>query len=233
MPVHHNWLLAALPPDQWPHPIKMERRDFPIGHVAVDPGTPASHFWFVESGFLSITKLMEDGKSVEIAYVGGNGVMPILALWDDGPIDLKYVVQQPTTAWLAPAEEVRRAVVRGATGRGQGRGELRRLFGLACGKGYKIVTIVSACNRAHGDEQRIVRRLLAMTTDHEPIPTTLEFLGELVGITRQNTGKVSRGLAAAGLIRHQRGSIAILDREGLNARACSCYREIEAIRLQT
>jgi hypothetical protein len=57
--------------------------------------------------------------------------------------------------------------------------------------------------------------------------TSNEFLGQMLG-SRRATVTLSAGvLAAAGLIRYQRGHVTILDRAGLEAVACECYGVIK------
>jgi Mn-dependent DtxR family transcriptional regulator len=48
----------------------------------------------------------------------------------------------------------------------------------------------------------------------------------MLGVRRPTVTVVARMLQEAGLIRYHRGHIEILDRPGLEARACECYRAI-------
>jgi Mn-dependent DtxR family transcriptional regulator len=65
---------------------------------------------------------------------------------------------------------------------------------------------------------------LAMT--HERIANTL-------GVRREGITVAAGRLQAAGVIRYVRGHIKVLDRDGLEARACECYSVVrhEADRL--
>jgi CRP-like cAMP-binding protein len=86
------------------------------------------------------------------------------------------------------------------------------------------------CNRWHSVAQRCARRLL-MTRDRvdsDQFPLTQEFLAQMLGVRRASVGTVAGSLQKAGLIRYRRGVITILDRPGLEAAACECYRIIEA-----
>ena len=62
----------------------------------------------------------------------------------------------------------------------------------------------------------------------DQFPLTQQFLAQMLGVRRASVGAVAGKLRKAGLIRYSRGVITILDRLGLEAAACECYRIIEA-----
>jgi CRP-like cAMP-binding protein len=86
----------------------------------------------------------------------------------------------------------------------------------------------AACNRLHSNEERLSRWLL---TTHDRVGTdefaiTHEFLGQMLGSHRPTVTLSAESLRAAGLITYHRGRVAIIDRLGLEAAACECYRTI-------
>ena len=89
----------------------------------------------------------------------------------------------------------------------------------------------AACNALHDVEERLSRWLLQARdrVDGNTIRLTHEFLSQMLGVRRPTVTVVARMLQDAGLIRYHRGHIEIVDRRGLEARACECY---EAIRRQ-
>lgn len=94
---------------------------------------------------------------------------------------------------------------------------------------FMLVAQSAACNRAHDISQRCARWLL-MTRDRldsDEFPLTQEFLAEMLGVRRASVSEVASELQQAGLIHYQRGIITIVDREGLEARSCECYRIIK------
>jgi CRP-like cAMP-binding protein len=87
----------------------------------------------------------------------------------------------------------------------------------------------SACNRFHTVQQRLCRWLLTSQdrAESDEIESTQEFLSQMLGVNRGSANQAAGALQRAGLIRYRRGRISILDRSGLEAAACECYRIVK------
>jgi CRP-like cAMP-binding protein len=83
----------------------------------------------------------------------------------------------------------------------------------------------AACNRHHSVEQQLSRWLL-WTLDRLPgqeLTMTQELVASLLGVRRESITEAAGRLQESGFIRYRRGHIDVLNRSGLQGRACECY----------
>ena len=62
----------------------------------------------------------------------------------------------------------------------------------------------------------------------DTFPLTQEFIAQMLGVRRAGVSEVASTIQKAGLIRYTRGMMTILDRLGLEAASCECYRITKA-----
>ena len=81
-------------------------------------------------------------------------------------------------------------------------------------------------NADHRVEERCARWLLmcADQSENDMFELTQEYLAEMLGVRRSTVTVVARKLQNADLICCAHGTTAVLDRGGLEAVACGCYR---------
>lgn len=218
-----NLLLTSLPDDERerlrPH---SERVSLGYGEHIIVPDEPIRHFYFPAGCLLSLVTTMHDGAAVESGIIGREGVSGIPVLLDAAQTTMPTFVQVPGEAVRVRADVIKEAYERS----GEVRGLLNR---------YMHVVIVNgshaaACNRLHRLEQRFCKWLL-MSSDgvgSEEVALTHEFLAVMLGVRRAGVTEASVRIKRAGLISHRRGHFQILDRRGLEAAACECYRRTRA-----
>ncbi|MHB8490140.1 MAG: Crp/Fnr family transcriptional regulator [Candidatus Dormibacteria bacterium] len=82
-----------------------------------------------------------------------------------------------------------------------------------------------ACNRLHSSQARLSGWLLTSgdSIGCDEVAITPEFLSQLLGSSPAAVSRSARILRGAGLIRYDRGHVAIVDRAGHESIACECY----------
>ena len=87
---------------------------------------------------------------------------------------------------------------------------------------------IAVCNRHHTLEQQLCRWLLgcADRSQRDTISMTQEMISNMLGVRREGVTEAAGHLQQAGMIRYTRGRIAVLDRPGLEARACECRKVV-------
>ncbi len=69
-----------------------------------------------------------------------------------------------------------------------------------------------------------------MTQDRmhaETLPLTQETLAQMLGVRRPTVTLAAGRLKKAGLIEYSRGSVKVLNHQGLESAACGCYKVIK------
>lgn len=218
-----NRILASLPPQEWARLRQtLERVPLSLRQVIFEPGQPIPHVYFPEDGVISILGLMDDGSGVETATVGNEGMAGVPVFLGAMQMAAQAFVQVAGSAWRMPSAALRDEVRRGT--------ELAAALGRYTQALFTLVAQSSACNRKHGVEQRCARWLL-MTHDRvqgDTFGLTQLFLSQMLGVRRATVSEAAGALQQAGLIEYTRGRISVLDRAGLEAAACACYRVIHA-----
>ena len=72
-------------------------------------------------------------------------------------------------------------------------------------------------------------RWLLLSLDRLPsneFVMTQDLMAHMLGVGREAATEAAARLQAAGLIRHSRSHIKVVDRTGVEARACECYQVV-------
>jgi CRP-like cAMP-binding protein len=196
--------------------------DLAFEEILAEPGKPITHAYFPTASFISQIA-PTDGENLEMALVGNEGMFGVPLGLGVSISNVRGMVQGSGPALRMSAADFRRELERSAALRKQ---IGRYTFVVMCQLAQTI-----ACNRFHIVEQRLARWLL-MSADraHSPMfAVTHAFLAYMLGVRRVGVTMAARALQARGLIRYSRGRLAVLDRNGLEAACCSCYRSDLAV----
>ncbi len=190
------------------------------GAVLQEQGERVDHVYFPGDGIVSLMAVMRQGDAIETATVGREGAIGLLSGHGPRRAHTRAVVQVSGSAMRIAAPRFRKVAEESQA--------IRDMIGR-----YGEVLLIqvqqtAACNALHDVEERLSRWLLQARdrVDDNTIRLTHEFLSQMLGVRRPTVTVVARMLQDAGLIRYHRGHIEIIDRRGLEARACECYAVI-------
>lgn len=195
-------------------------RPLASGEILYEAGAPFSHAIFPHKGVISLLAQMEDGRSIEKGSIGPEGFVGV-ALLMGGRLSLSQsVVMVPGYAsWISLAD------LDAAYEQFVGVREAMQRYAQA----FIIQLMESvACNSLHNAEQRIVRWLLEASdrVGDQTVGITQELLSQALGLRRATVSEVWTRLQNDGLIRHRRGAFLIINRAGMEKRACECYARV-------
>lgn len=221
MNLRSNTLLAALSSDVrdtlTPH---LSPGAFAQGTVLAEAGDAIEHVYFPLSGMISVVVVMKDGKAIETATLGRDGMFGGMAGFGRYVTRFRAIVQAPMTAVRISAAQFGKAVQKSP--------ELQAL----CINHNELLLIqariTAACNALHKVEERFCRWLLQTReiTGSDTVTLTQEFLSEMLGVRRTSITDVASRLQAAGIISYSRGVIRIIDLPALKRLSCECFETL-------
>ena len=215
---NQNYLLSALPEDIFqrllPH---LELIVMPLGQVLYESGGQLQHVYFPTTAILSLHYIMESGASSEIAGVGNEGVLGISLFMGGSTTPSRATVQTAGSGYRLKGrlmmDEFNQA------------GPMMRLMLRYTQALMTQMSQTAVCNRHHTVAQQLCRWLL-LTLDRLPsneLTMTQELIASMLGVRRESVTETAVILQREGLISYRRGHITVLDRAGLESRACECY----------
>jgi CRP-like cAMP-binding protein len=214
-----NRLLAELHPHDF-ELLASHLRPFALkqGATLQEQGMPVESVYFPISGLLSLVSVMASGDMVETAMIGREGAIGLFAGLGNWRPFAGATVRLPGVAMVMPAAQFQEAARRSEP--------IKDLV-----LRYKEVLLgqvaqTAACNALHSLEARLARWLL-QTSDHvdgAPLLLTQDLMAQMLGARRTTITLIASKLQEQGLIQYRRGQVTIVDRTGLEATACECYR---------
>jgi len=216
-----NTLLAALPRDHFDRLLpNLSTVVLQQGVVLYESGDEVDQVYFPQYGMLSLLAVLRDGKAIETATVGREGVVGAMAGLGLYKSLVRVVVQLPVACSRIAASHFRTVAATSDP--------IRNL----CIRYNEVLLsqarVTAACNALHSIEARFCRWLLqsADRAGGDTINLTQELLAEMLGVRRTSVTEVASKVQAAGAITYSRGVIRILDRDALLRMSCECYETL-------
>jgi CRP-like cAMP-binding protein len=217
-----NRLLAALPEEELAFLVhNLRPMTFSLGEVVYESGGPQKYVYFPTSCVVSLLYTMENGSTAEMGLAGNDSVVGVALFLGGDTTPNRAIAQIAGGALRLDAKLIQQEFARG--------GALQRLLLRYTQALITQISQTAVCNRLHSEEKRLCRWLLLShdRVQTDDIAMTQEFLSHMLGGRRESVTVAARRLQNAGLIRYSRGHIRVVNRAGLEAAACECYRIVK------
>ncbi|MGD9629829.1 MAG: Crp/Fnr family transcriptional regulator [Pyrinomonadaceae bacterium] len=199
---------------------KMEATPLSFGEPIYEAGEAIKRIYFPESGIISLLSAVDEYSTLEVGIVGSEGLAGVSVFLGVDVSPNRALVQGVGFAQtMTPREFL--AICKANT-----------KFSLAVRRFiHSLLAQISqsaVCNRFHVIDERLSRWLL-MTQDRmraDEFQITQDFLANMLGVRREAVNKAAGNLQGRGLISYSRGHLTVIDRPGLEAAACHCYKLI-------
>jgi CRP-like cAMP-binding protein len=217
-----NRILLAIPDSEF-RAIRpaLEFLAMPHHRILYEPNRKIEFVYFPNKGLISLVIVMADGKTVEVAVLGHEGVAGVPAIFGLRTSTVREVVQIAGDGFRIKVSALRRILGLSPF--------LQALLGR-----YSVVLAMqisqtAACNRLHDIERRLARWLLMAQdrVDSGCVAMTHDFLATMLGTDRTSVSVAAANLQRKEIIDYTRGSVQILNRKGLEKSACECYQIIQ------
>ncbi len=224
-PVTHplgNRLIAALPAaDRRLWEADLEWVDMPLGKVLYESGCTMDYVYFPVTAIVSLLYVTEEGSTSEFAIVGNEGVVGISLFMGGGSTSSRAVVQCGGEGFRMKARAVKAHFDNDP--------QVQLLLLKYTQSLLTQMSQTAVCNRHHSLDAQLCKRLL-LSLDRLPgtlLMMTQELIANMLGVRREGVSVAAFRLQRGGFIRYSRGCIEVLDRAGLERRACECYAVVK------
>jgi CRP-like cAMP-binding protein len=178
-----------------------------------------------EIGLLSLITVMASGAAIETSIVGREGGVGFVEALGSGKIFSRVIVQVPGKAYRVHAGSYREAFDSSPAMRKAVHQQIELLQAEA--------RQAIACHGLHKVHPRFNRWLLEcqdLAGGMRVMPLKQEFLAVMLGVSRTTVTRIALDAQKRGLLKYVRGSVEIVDRDGLERGACECRASVQHLR---
>ena len=188
--------------------------------ILLRPDQMVGGVMFVETGVVSMIAHLEDGTRIEVGVAGPEGMIGLPLLLGAKLSAVEAMVQARGTGLRLPAATFVAMLKQAPV--------LQKAMLRYVDTFQAQVQQSAACNARHRIEQRLARWLLTMhdRVEGDSFVMTHEFMSALLGVRRPGVTLAIGALQRAGLLRHERGRVTLIDRPGLQQVTCECYETV-------
>ena len=217
-----NNLLSKLPASELAALLELSTHvQCDLRDVLTATGQTIKNVYFPLTGMISLVKELKDGTSLESMTVGCEGFAGLPLFHGVTSTVTMSMCQIEGTFVRLSADSFRELLPRMP--------RLSLLLHRYAQFAHEVVAQTAACNSMHLIEQRCARWLLISSdaVGRTELGLTHDFLSQMLAVRRPGVTVAIGALEKLKLIVHRYGKISILDKKGLEAVACECYRTVK------
>jgi CRP-like cAMP-binding protein len=221
-PFTENQLLVSLDKAEYRELFaQFERVSLSLGDNVYEADGPIDNVYFPETAVFSMLATMEDGRTVEVGPVGNEGLVGLRVALGSLTTPDRVLVHISGKALRLNARGLKAELISGRTTLSRNLTRYTRMLLAMTGR-------TVACNKLHSVEQQLARWLLTMSDYVGPeLQLTHDLMALTLGVRRAGVSVAANGFRSNGLIDYRRSHIQVIDRAGLEAMACECYRVVK------
>lgn len=216
-----NQLLASQPEDSLAGLLPyLQRVSINAEEYIYMPGDEIEYVYFPETAVFSEFQILEDGRTVEIAMTGREGVVGLSTVFSDCRARNWVQVSVEGTVLKINAQILREEFNR--------RSALQSALHEYVNSYIRQISQRVICNSYHTVEKRLCSWLLMLQdrNKNNRLPLTQEQIARFLGVHRPSVTQIAQVLRKRKIINYIRGKISILNRQELENSACECYEVV-------
>ena len=216
-----NYLLAALPAAELKRvQSNLSRVSLDLGEVLYESGDKLEYVHFPTTAITSLLYIMENGATAEIGVIGNDGVTGHALFLGGDSMNNRAVIQSAGEAFRMKADDLKIEFALG--------GAFQKMLLRYTQALMTQISQTAVCNRLHSLEQQLCRWLLLShdRLDSDKLVMTHDLISNMLGVRREGVTLAAQKLATKNLIKNVRGTITVLDRQGLEEAVCECYEVV-------
>lgn len=217
-----NRLIELLPSKDQIHLLaQCEQITLKASRTLDEPAARSRNVYFPLSSCISLVSTVGGAPGVAVAMVGCEGMVGAHLALNLVVSPWRATVQEPGASWRISVAAFRQELQHSLPLRKM---QYRYLY-------YLVTQLANAafCQRFHDVRQRLSRHLLMSQDRASPgaIQQTQAGIAHALGVRRVSVSQAAALLQHDGVIDYRRGAICVLQRDKLEAAACTCYRHAQ------
>jgi CRP-like cAMP-binding protein len=178
--------------------------------------------YFPTTAIVSMLYIMENGATAEIGIIGNDGIVGNALFMGGDATTSRAIIQSEGEAYRMEAKDLKAEFALGGVFQ-----QMMLRFTQAL---MTQISQTAVCNRLHSVEQQLCRWLLLShdRLDSDKLVMTHDLISNMLGVRREGVTLAAQKLAKRKLIKNVRGTITVIDRQGLEEAVCECYKVVNS-----